>query len=80
VPGISEHLAVQIAAVVGSLRRLDLRQHPSVAQTLEWARTLLSLGAADLDAGLVADSLRVLLSYRSDIELASSRLAGGQLP
>jgi hypothetical protein len=60
VPGISEHLAEQIAAIVGSLRRLDLRQHPSVAQTLEWAKTLLSLGAADLDAGLVADSLRTL--------------------
>jgi MoxR-like ATPase len=80
VPGISEHLAEQIAAIVGSLRQLDLRQHPSVAQTLEWAKTLLSLGAADLDAGLVAASLRTLLSYQSDIELASSQLSGGQLP
>jgi MoxR-like ATPase len=80
VPGISEHLAEQIAAIVGSLRRLDLHQQPSVAQTLEWAKTLLSLGAEDLDAGLVADSLRVLLSYQSDIELASSRLSRGQRP
>src|SRR6516165_10064545 len=37
VPGIPEHLARQIAAFVGSLRRLDLRRHPSVTQTLEWA-------------------------------------------
>lgn len=80
VPGISEHLAEQITAIVGSLRRLDIRQRPSVAQTLEWARTLLVLGAEDLDAGLVADSLRVLLSYASDIELASARLASGELP
>ena len=80
VPGISEHLAEQVTDIVASLRRLDLRQHPSVGQTLEWARTLLSLGAEDLDAGLVADSLRVLLSYASDIELASSRLACGQPP
>jgi MoxR-like ATPase len=80
VPGISEHLAEQIAAIVGSLRQLDLRRQPSVAHTLEWARTLLSLGASDLDAGLVADSLRVLLSYESDIELAAARLSAGQLP
>jgi MoxR-like ATPase len=80
VPGISEHLAEQITAIVSSLRKLDIRQRPSVAQTLEWARTLLVLGAADLDAGLVADSLRVLLSYASDIELASARLAAGELP
>jgi MoxR-like ATPase len=79
VPGISEHLAEQVAAIVSSLRGLDLRQQPSVAQTLEWAKTLLSLGAADLDAGLVADSLRMLLSYQSDIELASAQLSRGQL-
>ncbi|HTX27607.1 MAG TPA: MoxR family ATPase [Streptosporangiaceae bacterium] len=80
VPGISAHLAEQIAAIVGSLRQLDIRQRPSVSQTLEWARTLLTLGAENLDAGLVADSLRMLLSYQSDIELAASRLACGQLP
>jgi hypothetical protein len=33
-----------------------------------------------MDAGLVADSLRVLLSYQSDIELASAKLTAGQLP
>src|SRR5580704_11184164 len=74
VPGIPEHLAGQIAAFVGSLRRLDLRQRPSVTQTLEWARTLLALGAQDLDAGLAAESLPVLLTYRSDIELAATEL------
>jgi MoxR-like ATPase len=80
VPGISAHLAEQIAVIVGSLRQLDIRQRPSVSQTLEWARTLLTLGAENLDARLVADSLRVLLGYESDIELAASRLASGQLP
>ena len=79
VPGIPEHLAGQIAAFVGSLRRLDLRQRPSVAQTLEWARTLLALGAQDLDAGLAAESLPVLLSYRPDLELAAAELAAGRL-
>jgi MoxR-like ATPase len=78
VPGIPEHLAGQIAAFVGSLRRLDLRQRPSVTQTLEWARTLVALGAQDLDAGLAAESLPVLLSYRSDIELAVAELAAGR--
>jgi MoxR-like ATPase len=79
VPGISEHLAGQIAAFVASLRRLDLRQRPSVTQTLEWARTLLALGAQDLDAGLAAESLPALLGSRPDLELAAARLAGGQL-
>jgi len=80
VPGISEHLAGQIAAVVASLRRLDIRQHPSVAQTIEWARTLLALGAESLDPGLVAESLRILLHHQSDIEVAASELARDHLP
>jgi MoxR-like ATPase len=80
VPGIAAQLAGQITAMVAALRQLDLRQPPSVAQTLEWARTLLALGAEDLDAGLAADSLRTLLRYRSDIEVAAARLASGQLP
>jgi len=75
VPGVPEHLAGQIAAFVASLRRLDLRQRPSVAQTLEWARTLLALGAQDLDTGLAAESLPVLLGYRRDIDLAAAELA-----
>ena len=75
VPGVPEHLAGQIAAFVGSLRGLDLRQRPSVAQTLEWARTLLALGAQDLDTGLAAESLPVLLGHRRDIELAAAELA-----
>jgi MoxR-like ATPase len=76
VPGIPEHLAGQIAAFVGSLRRLGLRQRPSVTQTLEWARTLVALGVQDLEAGLAAESLPVLLSYRSDVELAARHLLG----
>jgi MoxR-like ATPase len=79
VPGMPGHLAGQVAAFIGSLRRLDLRQRPSVAQTLEWARTLLALGAQDLDAGLAAESLPALLSFRPDLELAAAELAAGRL-
>jgi len=40
VPGITTTLAEQIAQVVRSLRTLDLKKAPSVAETLDWARTL----------------------------------------
>jgi MoxR-like ATPase len=80
VPGIAGHLAGQIAQFVAALRRLPLRESPSVARTLEWARTLLALGARDLDAGLAAESLPVLLSRRPDLELAAAELAARSLP
>ena len=44
VPGISEHLADQIVRIVRSLRTLELKKHPSISETLDWARTLLLLG------------------------------------
>ena len=79
VPEISEHLAGQLAAFIASLRELDLQQVPSVSQTLEWARTLLALGAQDLDAGLAGASLDTVLSSRADIERAAAALAAGRL-
>jgi MoxR-like ATPase len=79
VPGVSEHLAEQMATFVASLRQLDLQQRPSVAQTLEWARTLLALGVQDLNAGLAGESLQVVLTQRSDIERAAAELAAGRL-
>src|SRR3954466_100319 len=36
VPGISEHLADQIARIVRSLRTLELKKHPSVSETIDW--------------------------------------------
>jgi len=74
VPGITEHLAGQIAAAVAALRQLGLAEPPSVSATLQWARTLLDLGAQDLDAGLMAESLSELLSSRADIDLARAHL------
>ena len=44
VPGISEHLADQIVRIVRSIRSLELKKHPSVSETLDWARTLVLLG------------------------------------
>jgi MoxR-like ATPase len=73
-PGISEHLATQITGVVGALRSLELRKRPSVSETLDWARTLLLVGAEDIDEQLLRDTMNVLLKYASDISKATAKL------
>src|SRR2546425_4382805 len=50
VPGVSEHLADQIARIVRSIRTLEPKKHPSVSETLDWARTLVLLGVDSIDA------------------------------
>ncbi|HTA11532.1 MAG TPA: MoxR family ATPase, partial [Streptosporangiaceae bacterium] len=46
VPELSEHLASEIASLVATLRGADLKKPPSISETVDWARTLLTLGAA----------------------------------
>jgi MoxR-like ATPase len=74
VDGISEELADQVARIVRSLRTLELRKSPSVAETLDWARTLVVLGVESIDAAQARETLHVLLKYRQDIERAAKEL------
>jgi MoxR-like ATPase len=76
VPGITEHLADQVAAAVASLRRMELKKRPSVSETLDWARTLLLLGVAEVDGEALLRHLHVLLKHQSDIERATAELTG----
>ena len=80
VPGISAQLADQVARIVRSIRSLDLKKHPSVSETLDWARTLVVLGIETVDATVAVGTLNILLKYRSDIEKAAKELAGLDAP
>jgi hypothetical protein len=53
---------------------MDLRKAPSVAETVDWARTLLALGAGTLDETVVRDSLGVLLKHQEDVLKAAAKL------
>ena len=55
-------------AAVGRLRQLDLAKPPGVAETLDWVATLNVLGAEDLDAGTVEDTLGAVVKERDDLE------------
>jgi MoxR-like ATPase len=75
VPDISEQLADQVARIVRSLRSLDLKKHPSISETLDWARTLVILGIESVDEETARSTLHLLLKYRSDIEAAAKELS-----
>ncbi len=74
VPDLPDALAASVVRVVGALRALELRKAPSVAETVDWAGTLLSLGAAELVPAVVRRTLGVILKHNSDIELAHKKL------
>ncbi len=66
VPGIEADLAEQLVRTVGTLRGLEIKKAPSIAETIDWARTLLALGLSELDEAAVAQTLGVVLKHVSD--------------
>ncbi|MGI5273994.1 AAA family ATPase [Nonomuraea sp. CA-218870] len=74
VPELPADLAEQLARTVATLRALELKKAPSVAETVDWARTLLALGRAELDEQTVAGTLGVVLKHNSDHERAVKEL------
>ncbi|MFC4914061.1 AAA family ATPase [Actinomadura gamaensis] len=74
VPGIEAELAEQLVRTVGTLRALEVKKAPSIAETVDWARTLLALGLDELDESAVARTLGVVLKHVSDQERARKEL------
>jgi MoxR-like ATPase len=74
VPDTDERLADSLVRVIGALRAMELRKAPSVAETIDWARTLLALGADTLGEDIVRDSLGVILKHQDDVRKATEQL------
>ncbi|BDU07802.1 AAA family ATPase [Nocardia cyriacigeorgica] len=79
VPELDASLAEPVVRTVGALRQLPLRKAPSVAETVDWARTLVALGARRLTGGVVRSTLGVLLKHQSDHRVAVDRLELGEV-
>src|SRR5664279_2319973 len=69
VPEAPAQLARQVVAFVHALRSATLTKVPGVAETLDWAAALMALGAQSLEAGMVDETLGVVLKYEEDIRL-----------
>ncbi|MGH7904166.1 MAG: AAA family ATPase [Candidatus Dormibacteraceae bacterium] len=69
-PEAAERLAGEVAAMVQSLRGMDLYKVPGVAESIDWARALAVLGAGTVDEGLVGSTLGSALKYQEDLDQA----------
>jgi MoxR-like ATPase len=76
-PGIREALAGELVATIQRLRDLDLRKAPSIGETLDWARSLVVLGAPTLDKDLIEETLSVIVKYDRDAEKVLAHVGSG---
>jgi MoxR-like ATPase len=74
VPDLEQRVAEQLVAAVGRLRELELKKAPSIAESVDWARTLIALEIGDLDDKAVSDTLGVVLKHASDQQRAVREL------
>jgi MoxR-like ATPase len=74
IPGLPERLAKEVAVAAHKLRGQDLLKPPGVAESLDWARALLLVGARHLDIDSAARTLGAVLKYREDADRIRSRL------
>jgi MoxR-like ATPase len=65
-PGVGEALANELVETIQSIRTLDLRKSPSIGETLDWARSLVVLGAPSLNKDLIEETLSVIVKYDCD--------------
>jgi MoxR-like ATPase len=66
VPEVPEALAEQLVRTIRTLRALELKKAPSIAESIDWARTLVALGVETLDEAAVGQTLGVVLKHASD--------------
>jgi MoxR-like ATPase len=75
VPELDESLARRLVEIVHMVRALDLKKPPSIAESIDWARTLLLVGADDIDRETFESSMNIIVKHRSDIDLVAERVA-----
>jgi MoxR-like ATPase len=74
VPDLQETIARKLVEIVGMVRDLDLKKPPSIAESIDWARALLLLGAADIDTTTFRETLSVIVKHRTDLDIVAERV------
>jgi MoxR-like ATPase len=74
VPELPETVARRLIEVVHMVRNLDLKKPPSIAESIDWARALLVLGAADIDKSVFDRTMSIIVKHRTDLDVVAERV------
>jgi MoxR-like ATPase len=73
-PELSGQVARKLVEVIHMVRSLDLKKPPSIAESIDWARALLLLGAEDIDPAMLERTLSIIVKHRTDLDLVAERV------
>jgi MoxR-like ATPase len=73
-PELDEAIARKLTEIIHQVRQLDLKKPPSIAESIDWARTLLLLGAGDIDHATFVQTMSVIVKHRTDLDTVAARV------
>jgi MoxR-like ATPase len=73
-PELSETVAAKLVDVVNLVRELDLKKPPSIAESIDWARALLLLGADDITPEIFRQTMSIIVKHRTDLDVVAERV------
>jgi MoxR-like ATPase len=73
-PELPETVARRLVEVISMVRELDLKKPPSIAESIDWARALLLLGAEDIDTDTFNETMSVIVKHRTDMDVVAERI------
>jgi MoxR-like ATPase len=73
-PELPRAIAERLVEVVAMVRELDLKKPPSIAESIDWARALLLLGADDLTPDVFRQTMSIIVKHRTDLETVAERV------
>jgi MoxR-like ATPase len=73
-PELDQAIARKLVEIVHMVRTLDLKKPPSIAESIDWARALLLLGAEDVDRSMLEKTMSIIVKHRTDLDLVAERV------
>ena len=73
-PELPEAVAAKLVEVIAQVRELDLKKPPSIAESIDWARALLLLGAEEIDEEMFRSTMSIIVKHRTDLDVVSERV------
>jgi len=73
-PDLDEQIARKLVEVIHMIRSLDLKKPPSIAESIDWGRALLLLGADDVDQSVLERTMSIIVKHRTDLDLVAERV------
>jgi MoxR-like ATPase len=73
-PELSDAVARKLVEVIAMVRELDLKKPPSIAESIDWARALLLLGADDISEEIFRQTMSIIVKHRTDLDVVADRI------